>query len=289
MSTEVSFHWGNGIPATMKRGSFYISRDNNKMYLPTDDHIIEFSGAELAVHAQNIDGEQSDWNAISSICSLGLASKYFQLGDKFFILGEQWDTFEGIIIGIDHEGVPGITVMMNNIPSAWGYPFYETSLVWSESTTRHWLQTEYEENAITSELRKVIKPTNIKTYNVKTKQFETISDRVFALSQTELFGEGNQCQVEGTQYEYFKQQGITSFEESKLLLEKRLFSVDSSYMNTLEEYHPELTNFQIYLRGALDVNLDEMAGSEMIDPKSSVSTPYELGAVPSLPLVAFRI
>lgn len=289
MSTEVSFHWGNGIPATMKRGSFYISRDENKMYLPTDDHIIEFSGAELAVHAHNIDGEQSDWNAISSICSLGLASKYFQLGDKFFIFGEQWDTFEGIIIGIDHEGVPGITVMMNNIPSAWGYPFYETSLVWSESTTRHWLQTEYEENAITSELRKVIKPTNIKTYNVKTKQFETTSDRVFALSQTELFGEGNQSQVEGTQYEYFKQQGITSYEDANLLFERRLFSVDSTYIENVEEYHPELTNFQIYLRGALDT--DEVTVTEMIKPNGvgSIANPYDLGSISSLPLVAFRI
>lgn len=287
MSTEVSFHWGNGIPADMKRGSFYISRDENKIYLPTDDHIIEFSGAELAVHALDTEGEQSDWNAISSICSLGLASKYFQLGDSFHIFGEQWDAFAGIIIGIDHEGVPGITVMMSQIPSSWGRPIYETSPVWSESTTRQWLQTEYEENAITSELRKVIKPTNIKTYNRKTQQFETTSDKVFALSQTELFGEGNQCKVEGTQYEYFKQQGITSFEDSKLLLEKNLFSVDSSYIEWIEERYPELANFQLYLRGVLDT--DEDTVHEMLDPVTMSASPYDVGALPSIPLVAFRI
>lgn len=287
MSTEVSFHWGNGIPADMKRGSFYINKANNKMYLPTDDHVIEFSGTELAVHTLNSDGEQSSWETISSICSLGLASKYFQLGDRLHIVGEQWDAFAGIIIGIDHEGVPGITVLMGCIPMAWGNPFYETSPVWSESTTRHWLQTEYEENAISSELRKVLKPTNIKTYNIKTKQFETTSDKVFALSQTELFGEGNQCKVEGTQYEYFKQQGITSFEDSKLLLEKNLFSVDSSYIEWIEERYPELANFQIYLRGALDT--DEVTVHEMLDPVTMLANPYDVGGVPSIPVVAFRI
>lgn len=286
MSTEVSFHWGNGIPADMKQGNFYINKADNKMYLPTDDHVIEFSGAELDVHGLNGHDNQSDWNAISSICSLGLASKYFQLGDRLHILGN-WDGVEGIIIGIDHEGVPGITVMMNRIPMAWGNPFYETSPVWSESTTRQWLQTEYEENAISSELRKVIKPTNIKTYNRKTQQFETTSDKVFALSQTELFGEGNQCKVEGTQYEYFKQQGITSFEDSGLLLEKKLFSVDSSYTGWIEETHPELTNFQIYLRGALDT--DEVTVHEMLDPVTMDANPHDVGTLPSIPLVAFRI
>lgn len=287
MSAEVSFHWGNGIPADMKQGSFYINKQDNKMYLPTNDSIIEFSGAKVDISSYVNSGmslSQSDWNMISSICSLGLASKYFQLGDRLLFSGSMWDVFEGTIIGFDHEGVPGITVMMSYIPMAWGTPFKETSPVWSESTTRQWLQTTYWEYALGDIVKKVIKPTTIKTYNVITKQFETTSDKVFALSQTELFGMGNQNQVEGTQYEYFKQQGITSHEDSSLLLEKKLFHIDTSYMNLLETNYPDVATFNLYLRGALVSDVHEL-----ISPVSGNADSFTVGCFPSLPIVAFRI
>lgn len=169
------------------------------------------------------------WDVINEVAKGGLKnliSTYHPNGDTFIITNED-DTEEEIaaktrrvhvdgigmfdvrVIGEKHdatsEGKTALTFEFVNLLHSVPYSLDAShNNQWSSSHLRKFLNEQIIQ-LFTPELQGAIKTVQKQTFNIKTGKVETLSEKVFPLSYTEIGGtEGESHVVEGERYKYYE-------------------------------------------------------------------------------------
>lgn len=159
--------------------------------------------------------EATAWGDIGIMSNLGLASQYFEVGDKKSVT-LNGTTYYAQIIGFDHDTLTtasgsrtkaGITFQLQNC-LATTYPMEASNINtngWSGCVMRQ-STTAALYNQLPTALKNAIKYVNkLTSAGNQSSNINTSSDRLFLLSEIEVFGTiTNSKAGEGTQYDYYK-------------------------------------------------------------------------------------
>ena len=150
------------------------------------------------------------WEQIRDISDAGKASNYFVVGDTKNI------TLDGVsypvqIIGFNHDtktdgGTAGITFQLVDCLNT-TYPMNSSNTNvggWKSSAMRTRMDTFFSQ--LPSDLQSAIKAVNkLVSVGNNTSTIETVSDKLFLLSEVEIFGSTTYSKSgEGNQYAYYK-------------------------------------------------------------------------------------
>lgn len=156
--------------------------------------------------------EATSWNDISIMSQFGVCDQYFKVGDKKNI------TVNGVsyqvqIIGFNHDtlttgGTAGITFQMVDC-LATIYPMEASDTNkngWEGCVMRKTTLNTTIYGQLNSDLKSVIKAANkVSSVGNSSSGLETTSDKLFLLSEIEVFGATNYSFAgEGSQYEYYE-------------------------------------------------------------------------------------
>lgn len=154
--------------------------------------------------------ENNSWEIISKISESGKASSLWSAGDTKNI------TIDGVtypvqIIGFNHDdkttgGTAGITFqLVDCLNTIYAMNSSDTNVGgWKSSALRSRMSTFLSQ--LDEDLQSVIKPVNkLVSVGNKTSTIETVSDKLFLLSEVEIFG-SKTCSFagEGSQYDWYK-------------------------------------------------------------------------------------
>ena len=156
------------------------------------------------------DLETSSWEQISEAAEAGYAASVWSVGDTKTI-SVNGTNYEFQIIGFNHDdktagGKAGITFQMVDCLNT------KYSMNGSASTTGGWKNSSMRTRMNTflgwlpSDLQSVIKAVNkLTSVGNKNSTIETVSDKLFLLSEVEIFGSTDHSFAgEGSQYEWYK-------------------------------------------------------------------------------------
>lgn len=156
--------------------------------------------------------EDTSWSDISIMSSFGVCDQYFKVGDKKNI------TVNGVsypvqIIGFNHDtltagGTAGVTFQLVNC-LATTYPMEASNTNangWEGCVMRKTTLNTTIYGQLNSDLKSVIKAANkVSSVGNNSSGLETTSDKLFLLSEIEVFGATTYSFAgEGSQYEYYK-------------------------------------------------------------------------------------
>lgn len=152
-----------------------------------------------------------DWGTIASVSQAGLASKLWNVGD-IKQLTVDGVNYTAVIIGFDHDtlstgGKAGITWQLQNC-LATTYPMNSSNTNsggWKNSVMRTSTMATLL-NQLPTALKNVIKAVNkLSSAGSQSNTIETTSDKLFLLSEVEIFGGTTYSKAgEGQQYDYYK-------------------------------------------------------------------------------------
>ena len=154
--------------------------------------------------------ENNSWDVISIVAESGQASSIWSVGDTKNI------TIDGVsypvqIIGFNHDtktagGKAGITFqMVNCLNTAYQMNSSNTNVGGWKSSAMRSRMSEFL-GQLDEDLKSVIKPVNkLVSVGNNTSTIETVSDKLFLLSDVEIFGSTtNSFAGEGSQYDWYK-------------------------------------------------------------------------------------
>lgn len=156
--------------------------------------------------------EATSWSDISIMSQFGVCDQYFKVGDKKNI------TVNGVsypvqIIGFNHDtltagGTAGVTFQLVNC-LATTYPMEASNTNangWEGCVMRKTTLNSTIYGQLSSDLKAVIKAANkVSSVGNNSSGLETTSDKLFLLSEIEIFGATTYSFAgEGSQYEYYK-------------------------------------------------------------------------------------
>lgn len=155
------------------------------------------------------------WSAISNISEAGNAASTFSVGDeKELQIGDE--TYHVQILGFNHDdksdgtGKAGITVGLKEIMTTKKVMNSASTNVggWKDSEMRTYVNGNVYNNLL-QEVKDIIKPVDKKTSEGnKSTNVITTSDKLFLLSEVEIFGSTeHSANGEGNQYQYFANGG----------------------------------------------------------------------------------
>ena len=154
--------------------------------------------------------EAVSWNAISAVAETGNAASIWSVGDTKTI-NLNGVSYTAQIIGFNHDtktagGKAGITFQMVDCLNTTYYMKISNTNVggWKSSAMRSHMPTFL--NQLPSDLQSVIKPVNkLASVGNNTSTIETVSDKLFLLSEVEIFGSTTYSFAgEGSQYDWYK-------------------------------------------------------------------------------------
>lgn len=150
------------------------------------------------------------WENIDMVSNLGMAKQFWSVGDTKTI-SVNGTNYEFQIIGFNHDnktagGKAGITFQMVDCLST-SYKMNSSSTNnggWKNSAMRSSMSTFLSQ--LPSDLQSVIKAVNkMVSVGNNTSTIETVSDKLFLLSEVEIFGSTNYSFAgEGSQYDWYK-------------------------------------------------------------------------------------
>ena len=156
------------------------------------------------------DLETASWDIIRSVSESGIASSTWSVGDKKTVAIDGVN-YQVQIIGFNHDdktagGKAGITFQMVDCLST-EYNMNSSNTNnggWKNSAMRSRMSTFLSQ--LPSDLQSVIKAVNkLVSVGNKTSTIETVSDKLFLLSEVEIFGFTTYSFAgEGSQYEWYK-------------------------------------------------------------------------------------
>ena len=155
------------------------------------------------------------WADIATVSEAGKAPEYFNVGDeKELQIGSE--TYHVQILGFDHDdksdgsGKAGITVGLKEIMTTTHAMNSTKTNVggWKDSEMRTYVNGNVYDN-LSQEVKDVIKPVNkLTSEGNKSTNITTTSDKLFLLSEVEIFGSTTySASGEGSQYQYFADGG----------------------------------------------------------------------------------
>ena len=142
--------------------------------------------------------------------AIGVSESHIAQDQQFVIIGIEHDDLETPINGKTKAAITiqPLKVLSNDAAHEYGYmnSSNTNSGGWEECARRTWCNNVFV-NALPSSIQSLVKTVsklNYKVYN--STNLTTTSDKVFLLSETEVFGSNTNSagNTEGTQYEYFK-------------------------------------------------------------------------------------
>ena len=199
---------GLAILKNLGFGTWTVSATINGISISTDYDIKAIAQYELALSTEL---ETDSWDIIDSISKSGNAASIWSVGDKKTInIGGTNYQFQ--IIGFNHDtktegGTAGITFQMVNCMN-------DTAKMNSSNTNSGgWTSCAMRTSVLNSiffslpaDLQKVIKAVNkLTSAGNKSATIDTTSDKLFLLSEVEIFGSTTYSKPgEGSQYAYYK-------------------------------------------------------------------------------------
>ena len=189
-------------------GTWTVSGTVGGIFVSTDCEIKAAAQYELALAP---DLETLSWDDISSYSESGVASLMWNVGDKKTVAIDG-ENYQAQIIGFNHDdktsgGKAGITFQLVDCFDR-EYQMNETSIN-SGGWTSCRIRTSIMATLLTklpSELQNVIKAVNkLTSAGNQSATINTTSDKLFLLSEVEIFGSVTQSKSgEGSQYDYYK-------------------------------------------------------------------------------------
>ena len=150
------------------------------------------------------------WENINMVSKLGMAKQFWSVGDTKTI-SVNGTNYEFQIIGFNHDdktagGKAGITFqMVDCLSTTYNMNSSNTNNGgWKNSAMRSRMSTFLSQ--LPSDLQSVIKPVNkLVSIGNNTSTIETVSDKLFLLSEVEIFGSTTYSFAgEGSQYDWYK-------------------------------------------------------------------------------------
>ena len=200
---------GLAVLKILSYGTWTVSATINGMLISIDFEIKAVAQYEMILFP---DLETASWDVISSVSESGLAPNLLSVGDKKTV------TINGVnyqaqIIGFNHDtktsgGTAGITFQLVNCLNT-KYKMETSSGAhnggWGDSLMRNTTLNSTIYGQLSSDLKAVIKAVNKVTYvKNSTPNLKTTSDKLFLLSEIEVFGSTTySASGEGKQYEYY--------------------------------------------------------------------------------------
>ena len=189
-------------------GTWTVSATINGTSISSNYEIKAVAQYELALFS---DLETISWDDISSISESGIASSIWSVGDKKTVAIDGVN-YQVQIIGFDHDmktsgGKAGITFQLADCLNS----MYKMNS--SDTNTGGWKSCEMRTSTMAtlltklpSALQNVIKAVNkLTSVGNKSATINTTSDKLFLLSEVEIFGSTTEsASGEGTQYAYYK-------------------------------------------------------------------------------------
>lgn len=188
-------------------GTWTVSATINGVSISSTYEIKAVAQYELALFS---DLETISWDDISSISESGIASSIWSVGDKKTVAIDGVN-YQVQIIGFDHDtktsgGKAGITFqLVDCLSTTYNMNSSNTNNGgWKNSAMRSRMSTFLSQ--LPSDLQSVIKAVNkLVSVGNNTSTIETVSDKLFLLSEVEIFGSTTYSFAgEGSQYDWYK-------------------------------------------------------------------------------------
>ena len=191
-------------------GTWTVSAAVSGIFTSIDCEIKTVAQYELALFP---DLETMSWNDINSISESGNASSILRIGDKKTVAIDGV-SYKVQIIGFDHDtktsgGKAGITFQLERVLKT-SYPMNINEFI---GNSGGWTSCEMRTSTMAtlltklpSALQNVIKAVNkLASAGAQSTTINTTSDKLFLLSEVEVFGSTNySVPGEGSQYDYYK-------------------------------------------------------------------------------------
>lgn len=188
-------------------GTWTISVTINSTLISIDYEIKAIAQYELAL-STNL--ETVEWDIIDSISKSGNAASVWSVGDKKTVV-INGTNYQVQIIGFNHDtktagGKAGITFQLVDCLNTTGQMNSTNTNVggWKSSAMRSRMSEFL--GQLDEDLQRVIKPVNkLVSIGNNTSTIETVSDKLFLLSEVEIFGSTTYSFAgEGSQYDWYK-------------------------------------------------------------------------------------